>query len=127
MRRSKDEIATMRKAGRVVAEMHARIRDASRASTTSRGTSRSMTTLMPRGDVISRRASAWGTVRGKPSSTKPRVRVSSRSRRSSTMPTMMSSGSSSPALMYSSALRPNSVPSRTAARSMSPVEMWGTT
>ena len=28
--------------------------------------------------------------------------------------------------MYCLALRPNSVPSATAARSMSPVEMWGT-
>ena len=36
MRRSTDEIATMRKAGRVVAEMHARIRDAIRPGVTTR-------------------------------------------------------------------------------------------
>src|SRR5438128_7346695 len=34
MRRSKDEIAKMRKAGRVVAEMHARVRDAIRPGVT---------------------------------------------------------------------------------------------
>ncbi len=36
MKRNKDEIATMRKAGRVVAEMHARIRDAIRPGVTTR-------------------------------------------------------------------------------------------
>jgi len=43
------------------------------------------------------------------------------------MPTMMSSGTSSPVSMIALAFFPNSVPSRTAARRMSPVEMWGTT
>ena len=47
--------------------------------------------------------------------------------RSPTTPMMMSSGSRSPRSMYSCALRPKSVPSLTAARSMSPVEMCGTT
>jgi hypothetical protein len=40
---------------------------------------------------------------------------------------MMSSPTSPPASMTSLAISPTSVRSRTAARSMSPVEMWGTT
>jgi hypothetical protein len=47
--------------------------------------------------------------------------------RSSTTPTMMSSPTRPPASMTDLALRPNSVPDATAARSMSPVEMCGTT
>ena len=43
------------------------------------------------------------------------------------MPDITSSGSSSPASMNSLALRPKSVPSFTAIRSMSPVEMCGMT
>src|SRR4051794_25957646 len=40
---------------------------------------------------------------------------------------MMSSPTRPPASMTDLALTPNSVPAATAARSMSPVEMWGTT
>ena len=47
--------------------------------------------------------------------------------RSSTTPTMISSDTRPPASMTDLAFRPNSVPAATAARSMSPVEMWGTT
>ena len=43
------------------------------------------------------------------------------------MPIMTSSGTRPPAFMMLSARWPSSVPSLTAARSMSPVEMWGTT
>ena len=50
-----------------------------------------------------------------------------RARRSSTMPIITSSGTSPPSSMISAALRPSSVSSLTALRSMSPVEMWGTT
>ena len=40
---------------------------------------------------------------------------------------MISSPTRPPESMISLAARPSSVPSRTAARSMSPVEMWGMT
>src|SRR4249920_52756 len=47
--------------------------------------------------------------------------------RSLTMPIMMSSPTRPPSSITFFAMRPRSVPSRTAALSMSPVEMWGTT
>jgi hypothetical protein len=78
--------------------------------------------------VISRRssvifassASAWGTVRGKPSRTNPSA-ASSVWSRSAITPMITSSGTRSPRSMYSSACLPTSVPSLTAARRMSPV------
>ena len=97
-----------------------------RSVTTSRGTSRLMATSMPLAPVMPRSSSAWASVRGKPSSRKPCPTASGFASRSRTTPIITSSGTRSPADMYPSALRPNSVPSSTAARSMSPVEMCGT-
>ena len=69
-------------------------------------------------------ASAWLSLRGKPSSRNP-SRASASPIRSMIMPTITSSGTSSPASMYRLASMPSSVPSATCARSMSPVEMCG--
>src|SRR5258708_16425946 len=69
-------------------------------------------------------ASACGIVRGKPSNTKP-FEQSDFLSRSSMMPIMISSGTSLPALIRGWAFRPSSVPCWTAARRMSPVEIWG--
>ena len=44
MKRSKDDLAKMRKAGRVVAEMHARIREAIRPGVTTASSIRSAAT-----------------------------------------------------------------------------------
>ena len=52
---------------------------------------------------------------------------SGRANRSRMISMTMSSPTSRPASMTCFAFSPNSVPSFTAARSMSPVEMWGTT
>src|SRR3954451_18387089 len=68
-------------------------------------------------------ASAWAIVRGKPSSRKPSA-ASSLCRRSMTTPVMTSSGTRSPASMKVLACLPRSVPSLTAARSMSPVDRY---
>ena len=70
-------------------------------------------------------ASAWPSGAGVAVEQAARAAASGLARRSATMPTMMSSGTSSPASMTTLALRPNSVPSATASRSMSPVEMCG--
>ena len=59
-------------------------------------------------------------VRGKPSRMKPSA-ASAESIRSAITPTITSSGTRSPRSMYSLAVRPSSVSSRTAARRMSPV------
>mmetsp|Transcript_10082 Transcript_10082/g.38180 ORF Transcript_10082/g.38180 Transcript_10082/m.38180 type:complete len:201 (+) Transcript_10082:1264-1866(+) len=67
-------------------------------------------------------ASACARVRGKPSSSHPCVWQSACCRRSFTMPMMTSSGTSWPLSMYPCASFPISVPSCTAARSMSPVD-----
>ena len=82
---------------------------------------------MSRGMRIFDSSSAWWALRGKPSRMKPRVVVSSCSKRAATTPMVTSSGTNSPDSMYSCRRRPKSVPDCTAARNMSPVEMWGTT
>ena len=69
-------------------------------------------------------ASAWGTVRGKPSSRKPPLQ-SGRVIRSRIISTITSSGTSSPRFMYSLACLPSGVPRLTSSRRMSPVEIWG--
>ena len=60
---------------------------------------------------------------GKPSNKQPE-RQSLSERRSPTMPTTTSSGTSLPAFMKRSASAPSSVPASTASRSISPVERW---
>ena len=67
-------------------------------------------------------ASAWGCVRGKPSSTKPSPSGPSGASASCTTPITMSSGTSSPASMYSFAFSPNAVSRRASSRKRSPVE-----
>ena len=69
-------------------------------------------------------ASAWGMVRGKPSNRKP-LAQSAWAMRSLTRPMMMSSLTRPPESMTFLAARPSSVPALTAARNMSPVEIWG--
>src|SRR5665811_1131966 len=69
-------------------------------------------------------ASAWERVRGKPSRIAPRS-ASGASSRSSSMPTVSSSGTSSPRSMYPPAESPSGLPSRAAARKRSPVATRG--
>ena len=78
----------------------------------------------PRSFRMPVRASACSTVRGKPSRMKPFLQ-SGFARRSFTIPIVTSSGTSFPASMQAFACLPSSVPSFTAARNMSPVEIWG--
>src|SRR6266508_2455710 len=66
-------------------------------------------------------ASAWPTVRGNPSSTKP-LKQSRSARRSVTMAMTTSSGTRSPASMYPCAVRPRGVSLATCSRKMSPVD-----
>jgi len=63
-------------------------------------------------------------VRGKPSNRKP-LAQSGWAMRSFTRPMMISSLTSAPASITFLAARPMVVPAFTAARSMSPVEIWG--
>ena len=72
--------------------------------------------------MASSSASAWPTLRGKPSSRKPSC-AASLSTHSRITPMMTSSGTRSPLSMYSLAFWPSSVPSFTALRRMSPVAM----
>ena len=97
-------------------------RPPSRRTTSSSLTSISSTavTARPSSSSLASSASAWGIVRGKPSRMKPSS-ASAESIRSAITPTITSSGTRSPRSMYSLAVRPSSVSSRTAARRMSPV------
>src|SRR3954447_13738479 len=99
----------------------------SRRTTSSSSTTSSSTTSsgVPASSSRSSRVRAWGTLRGKPSSRKP-LPASSSASRSRTMPTVISSGTRSPASMYFFACRPSSVPWLTLARKMCPVEILGT-
>src|SRR5208337_3695351 len=101
-------------------------RPVSRVTRASSSTSMEITwsILLPRPISTVSNASAWGTVRGKPSRIKP-FWQSGCARRSLMMPMTTASGTSLPASMYSLAFRPISVPALTAARRMSPVEIWG--
>ena len=69
-------------------------------------------------------ASACGILRGKPSRIKPFC-ASLSARRSLIIPRTISSETSCPASMACLALIPRGVPAFTAARSRSPVEIWG--
>src|SRR3990167_4235033 len=69
-------------------------------------------------------ASAWGMVRGKPSNRKP-LAQSGWAMRSLTRLMMRSSLTRPPDSITALACMPNGVPAFTAARSMSPVEIWG--
>ena len=66
-------------------------------------------------------ASAWASVRGKPSKISP-CRPAAPSSCSAISPMTMSSLTRSPRAMMAAALLPSSVPEDLAARSMSPVE-----
>src|SRR6202035_4310787 len=67
---------------------------------------------------------AWGTVRGKPSSSTPFL-ASDWLRRASIMRTTRSSGTSPPASMIGLASRPSAVSRATSSRSMSPAATCG--
>ena len=69
-------------------------------------------------------ASAWGMVRGNPSNRKP-LAQSAWAMRSLTRLMIRSSLTSWPASITALACWPRGVPALTAARSMSPVEIWG--
>src|SRR5947209_9568653 len=99
----------------------------SRRTTSSSSTTSSSTTSsgVPASSSRSSRIFACGTLRGNPSSRNPLVASSSASR-SRTMPTVISSGTRSPASMYFFASLPSGVPWLTFARKMSPVEILGT-
>ena len=90
-------------------------RPPSRRTTSSSETSISSTavTARPSSASLASSASAWGVVRGKPSRMKPSS-ASLESIRSAITPTITSSGTRSPRSMYSFAVRPSSVSSRTA-------------
>src|SRR3954463_692823 len=98
----------------------------SRRTTSSSSTTSSRTTSsgVPPSRSMSLNVLACGTLRGNPSSRKPFF-ASSSSRRSTTMPIVISSGTRSPASMNFFACCPSSVPWLTLARKMSPVEIFG--
>src|SRR2546430_6382745 len=79
---------------------------------------------LPRSSISPSRASAWGTVRGKPSMMKPGLQ-SGLPRRLRTIPIMMLSETYWPAARMGWAWRPRGVPAWISARSMSPVAMCG--
>jgi hypothetical protein len=96
----------------------------SRRTSSGSGTTTSITMSGSRSVMISSSAVACATVRGKPSRMNP-FRASERSSRSRTIPIITSSLTSSPRSMIALARMPMSVPSWTAARSISPVEIFG--
>src|SRR6476646_2339206 len=78
--------------------------------------------VRPSPTSISSSATAWGSVRGKPSRSTPAL-VSAPPRRSLNIAMIRSSETRSPRAITAFASSPSGVPSRTAARSMSPVAM----
>ena len=90
--------------------------------TSSSETSMRIAALSPRpsSSNFASSASAWPVVRGNPSRMNPSA-ASSLETRSAIKSTITSSGTRSPRSMNSFALVPSSLPSRTAARRMSPV------
>ena len=94
-----------------------------RSTTTSVGTSRSMTRSSGFGRRGCGRARApAGSVRGKPSRTKPGSTSAGFANRSSTTATTSSSGTSSPRSMNALASRPAATPTSAESRNISPVE-----
>ncbi|MNC85171.1 hypothetical protein D3C83_07560 [compost metagenome] len=98
----------------------------SRRTSSCCGTCTSTTISGPllRSRMMASSASAWATVRGKPSSTNPQ-RASGRSSRSRTMAIIVSSSTRSPRSMRALASSATGLPSRIASRRMSPVEIFG--
>ncbi|SKV44671.1 Uncharacterised protein [Mycobacteroides abscessus subsp. abscessus] len=104
----------------------ARPRPSRRCTSSSTGTRNSSTAsiVTPRASSMAANASAWSTVRGKPSRMNPAA-ASGSSRRASTILLVTSLGTRSPASRYCLACRPSSVPSLMFERNRSPVEICG--